>query len=134
MIPVHAISMQSGCNQDAVRMQSGPDQDAYQFPDRLQQLRSCLLHVHSPISCSTPNGFALNQQRITSTCWRVRYNSSPGSIQREALLRLVSLVNLGLLPLQLTRMTLFMPGPTNHSCLSFQLTCCIMFHDSRFVL
>jgi hypothetical protein len=67
----HAIRMQSGCNrymqsgcsQDAIRMQPGLAQDvddAYRFPDRLQQPRSCFLHVHSPISCSTSNGFVLN--------------------------------------------------------------------------
>ena len=130
----HAIRMRSVCSQDAIRMQPGLDQDAddaYQFPD---QPRSCFLHAHSPISCSTSNGFVLDQQRITSACWRVRYNSNPGPIQREALLRLISLTNLGLLPLQLARMALFTSGPTIHSCLSFQLTCCITFHDSRFVL
>lgn len=127
----YAIGMQSGCSQDAIRTRSGC----------LPVPRSTTAATELPPARTQPHFLLytqwfcpLNQQRITSTCWRVRYNSSPGSIQREALLRLVSLVNLGLLPLQLTRMTMFMPGPTNHSCLSFQLTCCITFHDSRFVL
>lgn len=61
----YAIRMQSGCNrytqsgcsQDAIRMQSGLDEDvddAYRFPDRLQQPRSCFLHVHAPFLALHP--------------------------------------------------------------------------------